>query len=381
MSNTTTMISSLTARFPAAEELFTHLKSAEGGRLVIRKEQATPDFPFAMIHYDKATSDMTNHNTNVFRSVVWNMETNQPACVGPARGLPLASLDALPEGAIVEEFVDGVMINMFYDGTAWRLATRTQINARGNFYGKRPFADLFWESFKNAGLSVDSGLFETDLTYSWVLQHPEERIVIAPTYGIPKLYLVDSNAKSLPSALEKLRPKRYDDLNTVEDIKERVAQWGKRYAAKWQGLVVKAVDGTRYKIRSDEYNAARQLRGNQAKLPFVWLERWSEGRRFGDYLKLFPEEKTDAEAVVEAFKACTQELYDLYQKVYRRKELPLGSAPQKYRKLLWDCHQEKAGAYFPNCRTFMNKQDTARKLWLVNYERRYGSVAAEATTE
>jgi hypothetical protein len=356
-------------KFTTAEELFAYLKSAEGGRLVIRKEQVAPAFPYALIHYDKATTDMANPNTHLFRSVVWNVETNTPACVGPARGLPLTDAVNM-EGAVVEEFIDGVMINLFYDGSQWQLATRTQLGAKGSFYSKRSFADLFWETFKSAGLDV--ALLETDETYSWVLQHPEERIVVAPTYGIAKLYLVKTSAEDLPSPLEKLRPKRYPELTTVADIKERVVQWGKRYGARWQGLVIHAADGKRYKLRSAEYNAARQLRGNQAKLPFLWLERWSEGRRFGEYLRLYPEEKADAEATVDAFKACTQELFDLYQKVYRRKELPLGQAPQKYRKLLWDCHQEKAGAYFPNCRDFMNKQDTARKLWLVNYERRYG---------
>jgi hypothetical protein len=373
MSNTTMPID-LMNRFTTAEELFTYLKSTEGGRLVIHKEQVAPAFPFALIHYDKTTSDMENPNTHRFRSVVWNVETNLPACIGPARGHALDDTVNL-EGAIVEDFIDGVMINMFHDGSQWQLASRTQLGAKGTFYGKRPFADLFWETFKSAGLDVE--ILDTSVAYSWVLQHPEERIVVAPTYGIAKIYLVEAGTSVLPESLKKLQPKRYTDLTTVADIKERVIQWGKRYGSRWQGLVVKDADGKRYKIRSEEYNAARLLRGNQAKLPFLWLERWSEGRRFGEYLRQYPEEKVDAEATVEAFKACTQELFDLYQKVYRRKELPLGQAPQKYRKLLWDCHQEKMGAYFPNCRTFMNKQDTARKLWLVNYERRYGG-AAEA---
>lgn len=369
-----TNFADLKNQFDTAEKLFAYLKSAEGGRLVIRTDQVSPAFPYALIHYDKATSDMANPITGVYRSVVWNVETNSPACVSPMRGHQLT--DAVDmTGAVVEEFIDGVMVNMFYDGTDWRLATRTQLGAKGSFYGKRSFAELFWETFKSAGLDTGRDL-NTSASYSWVLQHPEERIVVAPTYGIAKIYLVGTSAKELPDGLTKLQPKRYPELTTVADIKERVVQWGKRYGARWQGLVVHA-RGNRFKIRSEEYNAARQLRGNQAKLPFVWLERWSEGRRFGEYLRMYPEEKTDAEATVEAFKACTQELFDLYQKVYRRKELPLGQAPQKYRKLLWDCHQEKAGAYFPNCRDFMNKQDTARKLWLVNYAKRYGAAATE----
>ena len=79
------------------------------------------------------------------------------------------------------------------------------------------------------------------------------------------------------------------------------------------------------------------------------------------------------------FKDITQEAHELYLKVYREKALPLGQAPQKYRKLLWDAHKAGAGAYFPALRTFMNNQDTARKLWLVNYELRYPATATTAT--
>jgi hypothetical protein len=57
--------------------------------------------------------------------------------------------------------------------------------------------------------------------------------------------------------------------------------------------------------------------------------------------------------------------------VYRERAFPLKEAPQKYRKLLWDARQDGTCAYFPNMRKFMNNQDTARKLWLVNYELRY----------
>ena len=93
-------------------------------------------------------------------------------------------------------------------------------------------------------------------------------------------------------------------------------------------------------------------------------------------MRLYPEEKCDAETLINGFKDATQELHTLYLRIYRSKEMPLGEAPRKYRKLLWDLHQSGGGAYFPNVRTFMNEQDTARKLWLLNYEERYGSAVA-----
>jgi hypothetical protein len=88
-------------------------------------------------------------------------------------------------------------------------------------------------------------------------------------------------------------------------------------------------------------------------------------------LEIYPEEAVPANEIVERFKACTQTFHDLYIQVYKKHELPLGAAPQKYRKLIWEARQRGVASYFPALRDFMNGQDTARKLWLVNYEVRY----------
>ncbi len=363
------MFSNLIKSYPTSEALFAWLRSEEGGQLIVRENTTNPEKPLAVIYYDKKQSDMTKPHVQQFRSVVWDALANRPVSVGPSRGFSFQqAVDDKIKLFTVEDFVDGVMINMFHDGVCWRLATRTQLDAAGHFYGTRSFAELFWETFRNSGL--DFADLNPRHTYSWVLQHPAERVVVAPQYGIPRLYMVEySGSGDVSEKVALLRPKIHD-LKSLEDIKERVMAWGKRFGAAWQGLVIKASNGKRYKIRSVQYNDARELRGNQAKLPYLWLERWSEGR-LGAYLKQYPEEEHGAPATVAAFKACTQELHDLYQQVYRQKSLPLGQAPHKYRKLLWEVHQAGKGAYFKDLRDFMNKQDTARKLFLINYETRY----------
>jgi len=356
--------------FNTSDELFAWLRSPAGGSLLVR-EPEDPCRPYAIIYYNKKTSDMSLPHVPLCRSVIWNTITNQPILIAPARGRKF--LDAVTDGVssnfVVEEFIDGVMINMFFDpvNMEWCLTTRTQLGATGNFFGKRSFADLFWETFSAVGLTKDD--LNVESSYSWVLQHPEERIVVAPPYGIPTITLVHG-----PTLLaDKFRPKKYD-IKTLEDVKEFVALQGKKLGAQWQGVCLHSDASVRYKLRSNEYDEARHLRGNQAKRTYTWLEHWSNGR-LGVYLRLYPEEQCDADAVIANFKACTQELHDLYMKVYRAKELPLGQAPQKYRKLLWEAHQTNKGAYFPHLRQFMNEQDTARKLWLVNYGTRYGAAA------
>ena len=394
-----TTFATLISVYPTAEALVAYLKSTEGGKLVVRDFRAPGD-PYVLIHYDKDTSDMTHINTNIFRSIVWNMETNRPAGISPSRGLrfstapnPIASF----AGFRVEEFVDGVMINAFYDGrtAAWQISTRTQIGATGSFYGKRPFVDLFHETCKVQG--IDLATFDTSLCYSFVLNHPEERIVVPALYGTPTLTLVETyridaatgTFEILDVTLPNVKKPAYHlTLETLEGIATYVAARNAADRYNFQGVVLKGFTANhcyRYKNRSLLYAHARFLRGNQAKLPFRWLELWSNsGRAFHEYLEIYPEEAVHANEIVERFKACTQTFHDLYIQVYKKHELPLGAAPQKYRKLIWEARQRGVSPYFPVLRDFMNGQDTARKLWLVNYEIRYtgsGSAPGEGAGE
>lgn len=372
---TTVIFNSLIEQFPTADALYNYLRSPEGGSLMVLKEY---DTQLALIHYNKLISNMSLPHVPHFRSVIWNTETNRPVCVAPPHGAKfIAAVDATLTDFVTEEFIDGIMINQFHDGTGWKLATRTQVDASGSFFGKRSFAELFNETFAAAGLTTE--ILTPGVSYSWVLQHPEERIVVAPAYGIATLKLVFTYSSTglyeIPAALTSFLPARYP-LTTLEDVNNFVEAEGRRRQYQFKGVVLKTADGTRYKLRSKEYEAARFLRGNQAKRSYTWLELWSSGN-LPAYLRIYPEEQCDADAVIAKFKAVTQEAHDLYLKVYRKRELPLGQAPQKYRKLLWDAHKVGKGAYYPHMRAFMNEQDTARKLWLVNYEQRYGNTTNE----
>ena len=360
---------SLTSLFPTVEGLFSYLRSPAGGLHTVIEEG---DDGLALIHYDKRFSTVRGS----LRSVVWNKTTNKPICVSPGYGHKFSvAIDRClePGSFTVEEFVDGVMINQFHDGTRWRLASHTQIDATTSFFGKRPFAELFNETFTSLGLTTD--LLTPGVSYSWVLQHPEERIVVAPAYGIPTLTLVSTYpkvaAETLGPMLATFQVAKYD-LATLEEVKNFVEAEGRRRRHLFKGVVLKTADGERYKLTSNEYDAVRFLRGNQAKRSYTWLALWSAGQ-LPTYLRFYPEEQCDADAVIAKFKEITQEAHTMYLKVYRQRELPLGQAPQKFRKLLWDAHKAGKGAYFPNMRAFMNELDTARKLWLVNYEQRYGT--------
>lgn len=376
------IFSELISQYSTCEALLDFLKSPAGGSLTIRDNRKSPADPYVVIHYDKQ-SDMTMPHVASFRSVVWDVRANRPVCAAP---LKTSEVDR-ENPFIVEDFIDGVMLNMFWDKitNSWRLCSRSQLDAQNTFYSRRPFATLFAEAVSAGGLDFDD--LSRDHTYSWVLQHPEERIVVAAPYGIPRLYLVEMATFKdgvqeilrnpnlhLTAKFCALLPARHE-MATVKEITDCVEALGHRFGAQWKGLMVKNGSSlSTSKFVSPQYAAAREMRGNVAKLPFIWLERWS-AQSLNQYLRIYKEETHAANEVVEAFKVCTQDAFNLYHQVYKARSFPLRDAPQKYRKLLWDMHGAKAGSYFPNHREFMNKQDTARKLWLVNYESRYGNTA------
>uniref|UniRef100_A0A6C0DDB6 T4 RNA ligase 1-like N-terminal domain-containing protein n=1 Tax=viral metagenome TaxID=1070528 RepID=A0A6C0DDB6_9ZZZZ len=426
--NTNKTFATLIARFPTTETLFAYLRSAEGGRLTIRQSK---EIPLSMIYYDKTVSVMSLPHVGMFRSIVWDERSNRPCCVSPAKGRDILGDNPPALGLVVEDFMDGTMINQFWDGTTWRLATRTLLDATSAYYGTyrdslsvsvpgpvpgdaqeageaaKPFATLFTETLQSQ-LGLTMAQFDPRFCYSWVLNHPAERVVVPAKYGLPSLSLVEvyhidpattdvshrtgrefvshlpsdtANQSALKKALEKTLPPAHTDITLVGDIKARTQIWGKRFRHEWQGLVGRCpLTGTRYRIRSAEYEFARNLRGNQSNLRYQWLELWTKGT-LQTYLTIYPEEAVEAEEAVAAFKKATEEIYNLYQVIYKRREMPLGQAPHKYRKLLWDIHSARSGAYFPALRSFMNLQDTARKLWLINYERRYGASAAAPAPE
>jgi hypothetical protein len=365
MTDTNTRFASLIAAYPTYEAFETFLRSATGGRIQVK---CLPGDSLVLLHYEKGVSDLELDHVRFFRSVVWNKATHRPVSAGPQRGYAFSKLRSL-EGLRVEEAVDGVMVAQFHDGTAWRLATHTNLGANRGFYGRRSFAELFLET--QAALGIKD--LDPTVAYSWVLQHPEERVISPIPYAIPRLFLVQAatfdssgNQHFLDLTVAGALKPRVFEVKTLEDAVELVSSLGRQQKHAFAGVSIRDSTGTRYKRRAEEYELARHLRGNQAKHAYTWMHHWSNGNLF-KYLEYFPEEKAEAELLVERYKTETQEIHKLYLQIYRDRAFPLGQAPHKYRKLLFEIHQARAGAYFPNLRTFMNGQDVARKVWLLNY--------------
>ena len=99
--------------------------------------------------------------------------------------------------------MDGTMINVFYNTSnlnkngksspKWEIATRSNIgaNCRFNLNSKKTFRDMFYDAITSSEYN-DSDFFNSlnkKYCYSFVLQHPENRIV--HQVKTPQIYLTN----------------------------------------------------------------------------------------------------------------------------------------------------------------------------------------------
>jgi len=376
----TQVFKDLIARFPTWEVLGPYLKSAEGGSL-----RLIGISPLVLIRYQKGESNFSVSHVKYFRSVIWNTETNRPVSVTPCKseeGEFLPTETPIADYSI-ETFVDGVLIGQFWDGTSWKIHTRSMLGANCRYYSEKTFKTMFYEAMPTDQLEH----LDKTVCYSWILQHPENRIVSAVRY--PRISLVDANRIAEDGTLTRLSRA---DLSSFETpnvhsfptwsaLNSKLLEWNERYHHNFQGFIIRNSE-SRWKIRTESYNKARQMRDNTPRRDYVWLTQW-KAKTLTSYVKIFPEEKFSALALVSRWKTITTDLFRIYTAKFKAKSSP--EVPPKFKGILHAMHQYYYNTLKPAGKTltlpeaieWMNLRDVPQMLYLINFELRAAIAAVE----
>ena len=264
-------------------------------------------------------------------------------------------------GIVAEEFVEGTMINVFWDPSigltgGWEIATRNTPGATSSFFkgtSNKTFRDMFLEAAQQHNLVLH--MLNPAYCYSFVLQHPDNRIVVP--FKIPKLYLVaiysinqmDNNIfvdsfepRQLVKDIFEINnvtiefPEVYK-FSTYSELIEKYASMNTSYDI--VGVVLhNRITGERAKIRNPVYEQVRNLRGNQPKLQYQYLCLRKEGK-VSDFLKFYPENKKYFSGFRDQVHLFTNTLFDNYKKCYIKKEKPLKEFSDQYRTHMFHIHQ------------------------------------------
>ena len=296
------------------------------------------------------------------RSVVLNSANNVVGFAPPKSISSDIFIKMYPEkndNLIAQEFIEGTMINAFWDPTiglsgSWEISTRNTIGATSSFFkgaNKKTFRDMFLEAAKESNLSLER--LNKDFCYSFVLQHPDNRIVVP--FKTPVLYLValykiqivDGNILVYSHLMDNVKQFDWGQANikfpqtyqwdTYSELIEKYASMNTPYDV--LGVVVyNNQTGERMKIRNPVYEQVRNLRGNQPKLQYQYLSLRKEGR-VSDFLKFYPENKKEFSLFRDQIHLFTNTLFSNYISCYIKKERPLIEFSEQYRTHMFNIHK------------------------------------------
>jgi hypothetical protein len=332
-----------------------------------------------LVKYNKNTSDMENSDVQKCRGLVGEVATGNLVCLPPIKSIECDKFMDIVGTELndvsIEEFIDGTMINLFYFGNEWHISTRSNIGANCRWYSQKHFSELFEESN-----TLDFDMLEKQMTYTFVLRHPENRIVTS--YTEPSITLVaarkivdgqviDHDIFEIGEALKINVPTRYD-MTTIDEI----ISFTERQDFQFQGIVLK--NGLlRTKIRNPNYNYARNLRGNSQNLKFLYFDL-RKNQFVQEYLRFFPEYTETFEEYNKEYTELLNMVFNNYQN-FHVKKLVKSIKDMDYvtRPFCYELHGEykknKGGNnYFKITRqfvsNFMNELPPARIVYALNHQ-------------
>ena len=273
---------------------------------------------YNILKYDKRylLNELIN-SVGLFRSIIYSKDIINVFSPPKSLNIELFAHQYKEAECWAEEFIEGTMINLFYDSTIskWEIATKTTVGGKVSFFKDQiTFSDIFEDICKELNINFD--IFSKDNCYSFVMQHPKNKFVI-PIVN-KKLYLIAIyNINNKDYIVTELPLIQFDNIELPKRIvfdsyDELKNQYGSMNVDAYiMGVVIRHKDGARTKIRNPNYEYIKQLRGNNSKLQFQYLSL----RKVGSvkaYLKYFPENKKSFTLYRKQVHEYTNNLYENY---------------------------------------------------------------------
>ena len=312
----------------------------------------------------------------------------------------------------LEDFIDGTMINVFFDNinNIWEIATRSTVGGNIVFfndiknysffkcdnqfehYNNITFRSMFFESCNVNNFDLNT--LDTNYCYSFVMQHPFNRIVTPlqrPFIYLVKAYKIDNTNFPLVNIIEKpilelvneppyifantsvLFPSKYPIYqNSLQELK--LIYDNKELSFHNVGIFIYNKDGTRTKIRNVNYEEVRKLRGNQPKLQYNYLCLKKENK-IKEFLYYYPEHIILFNKFKILMFEYTNTLFTNYIDCFIKKTMHLKEYPFQYKNHMHHIHQQYISNLKPNNKIvdkkfvidYVNNLHPAQQMFVINY--------------
>jgi hypothetical protein len=395
------------SEIPGFNELLTENGGSESKTLKLCKTNVVTrnNQQYKVIRYDKnfLSVDLIPQ-TGLLRSVIIN-GNNRVVSFAPPKSQPWDSFvrenPVKTENIVAEEFVEGTMINVFWDSTAglsgaWELATRNSVGGEVSFFKNdnskeaKTFRAMFLEAATNCTFELN--MLNPVYCYSFVylvqvyeICHTEGDVINvnhSDMEVVKKMGLWDQTSIKFPQV--------YESWTDYDDLRFQYASMNTQYDV--LGVVLRnKTTGIRAKLRNPVYENVRHLRGNQPKMQYQYLSLRKNGA-VGNFLKYYPEYKKEFAFYRKGLHDFTYALYQNYVSCYIKKEKPLIEFPDNFRTHMFHIHKryidvlKPTNMFVTNSEVikYVNEMPTTLQMYSLNYnmrKRRLNFIAVDANDE
>lgn len=356
---------------------------------IISKDWIFNNKKYKILKYDKSKINPHTFNSiSQFRSVIISNDKILSFSPEKSRNSSYFLSFYDEKDCVAEEFVEGTMINLFYDDEIekWEIATKTSVGGNIRFFkDQKNFNTLFNEVCKYLDLDINN--FCKEYCYSFVMQHPDNRFVIPITemsLYLIAIYKIDNENKKVYE-ISKIE---YQNLNLPECLRYPYGHYFDTYdnllinyanlntSTVIMGIIVRHNNGDRTKFRNPNYEHVKKLRGNNNKLQFQYLTLHKENK-VNEYLQYFPENRKLFNDYKNNLFIFTRTLLNFYIECYVKKFYQLKDCPYQYRNHMYSLHQiyltirlENKIINLQEVIKYIKSLDPARLMFSLNYHLR-----------
>lgn len=215
---------------------------------------------------------------------------------------------------------DGTVIRLYNYNSEWYTATTRCIDARKSYWSsEKTFNDMFLEIFNKSGYDINE--LNTEYTYSFILIHKENRIVVNHKYN----NLIYINRVSNVTRQEDFtnyfyneNPKRCirrtKQIEVTSMINYPIDDY---FLNEKRGIIIKFLDTNNnswklYQYDFNSYSEIKQVRGNVPLIRMRYLELLNEP----DNLKILESNYSENTMVFAMIKHCMNNLYKEVHNLY-----------------------------------------------------------------
>ena len=366
--------------------------TSDNNELLIKNKNISLNNDIYLIKYDK--SKLNDINNNLYRSLI--MSNSKILSFSPPKSVNFNTFTSENDcnECFAEDFIDGTMINLFYYNDMWQIATKSCIDGKVSYFVNdykniqdNTFNTMFYECCNNANLNVE--LLEKTFSYSFVFQHPKNRIVtpIVKTllYCVRIYSFENNNIHEVPfdyfyknydcfKNTEVYLPNRYPITSYDELLNYYGSQNTQYYCV---GIMLYNKNGVRTKIRNPNYEIIRKLRGNHPKLQYQYLCLRKENK-VREFLNYYPEYKKSFSEYKTKMHEFTNSLYTNYKECFIFKLKSLKLYDFQYKIHMFNIHKIYLEKLRPNNENiskqiiidYVNELHPAQQMFSINYELR-----------